>query len=379
MNTNAVMSVPFIDLSRYEEGFVEALSAKHHMLTRETQFVGGPEVQAFEQGLKKFTESTHAISCANGTDALQLVLRALDVGTGDKVLVCDLNFWAAFEAVVNVGALPITVDVDPNHLHLGVDVLELAARLHRPKAVILVHLYGWADQEILAIRSFCRRHEIALIEDCAQSIGTRYQSASLIGSAEYATTSFYPAKVLGASGDAGAVFCVDDAVAKKVRQLANHGRSAHYDYEYVGWNSRLGAFEAAFMNLALEHLSSRIRSRRRAVGLYRTELAGLPIVMQSPHEDVYENGYLALMRLDSKKRDLFKAKLAEAGVATGIVYPIPMKATQAASKHLYSSIDNGNSAKICSEILCLPCFAYMRDDEIAYVIDRVKSTIRSLF
>lgn len=366
------MSVPFIDLSRYEEGLVQALAAKHHMLTVETQFVGGPEVQAFEQNIKKYTEAQHAISCANGTDALQLVLRALGVGTDDKVLVCDLNFWAAFEAVVNVGALPITVDVDPKHLHLGVEVLELAARLHRPKAIILVHLYGWADQEIVAIRAFCQRHEIALIEDCAQSIGTRFQSSSLIGTAEYATTSFYPAKVLGASGDAGAVFTSDAEVAGKVRQLANHGRAAHYDYEYVGWNSRLGAFEAAFLNLGLEHLSSRIRSRRRVQGIYRTELAGQPFEVLSPHDDVYENGYIALLRFDGKKRDLMKAKLAEAGVATGIVYPVPLKATQAASKHLYSSIDNGHSGKISSEILCLPCFAYMRDDEIAYVVEQVK-------
>ncbi len=370
-----MMSVPFIDLSRYEKGFVEALAEKHRKLTAETQFVGGPEVQAFEQGVKKYTESGHAISCANGTDALQLLLRALDVGPDDKVLVCDLNFWAAFEAVVNVGALPITVDVDPKHLHLGVDVLELAARLHRPKAIILVHLYGWADQEISAIRAFCKRHEIALIEDCAQSIGTRYQSASLIGTAEYATTSFYPAKVLGASGDAGAVFCADAGVAQKVRQLANHGRASHYDYEFVGWNSRLGAFEAAFMNLGLEHLGTRIRSRRKVQGIYRTELAATSIEVLGPHEDVYENGYIALLRVDGKRRDTLKEKLAEVGVATGIVYPVPMSSTMAASKYLYSSIDNGHSSKICSEILCLPCFAYMRDDEISYVIDKVKACL----
>ncbi|HVJ65596.1 MAG TPA: DegT/DnrJ/EryC1/StrS family aminotransferase [Bdellovibrionota bacterium] len=376
MSAKATMSVPFIDLSRYEEGFVEALSEKHRKMTLGTQFVGGPEVQNFELGIKKYTESAHAISCANGTDALQLLLRALDVGPDDKVLVCDLNFWAAFEAVVNVGALPITVDVDPKHLHLGVDVLELAARLHRPKAIILVHLYGWADQEINAIRAFCKRHEIALIEDCAQSIGTRYQSASLIGSAEYATTSFYPAKVLGASGDAGAVFCADADVAQKVRQLANHGRSSHYDYEYVGWNSRLGAFEAAFMNLALEHLPTRIRSRRRVQGIYREELANLPLQVLSPHEDVYENGYIALLRIDGKRRDKVQSRLAEMGVATGVIYPVPMKSTQAASKHLYSSIDNGHSTKICSEILCLPCFAYMRDDEIAYVVEQVKTAIK---
>lgn len=372
MSANAGKVVPFIDLSRYEEGFVEALSQKHRQLTIQTQFVGGAEVQNFEASIKKYTESGHAISCANGTDALQLILRALDVGPDDKVLVCDLNFWAAFEAVVNVGALPITVDVDPRHLHLGVEVLELAARLHRPKAVILVHLYGWADQEILAIRAFCKRHEIALIEDCAQAIGTKFQSTSLIGAADYATTSFYPAKVLGASGDAGAVFTSDAEVAGRVRQLANHGRSSHYDYEFVGWNSRLGAFEAAFLNLSLEHLPNRIRSRRKVQGIYRSELTGLPLEVLSPHEDVYENGYIALTRMDSKKRDLFKQKLAERGVTTGIVYPVPMKATQAASKYLYSSIDNGNSAKICSEILCLPCFAYMKDDEIAYVVEQVK-------
>jgi UDP-2-acetamido-2-deoxy-ribo-hexuluronate aminotransferase len=372
MSSQARMSVPFIDLSRYEEGFVEAIHEKHKMLIAETQFVGGPEVQAFEAGIKKYTDSAHAISCANGTDALQLLLRALDVGPDDKVLVCDLNFWAAFEAVVNVGALPITVDVDPKHLHLGADVLELAARLHRPKAIILVHLYGWADQEITAIRAFCKRHEIALIEDCAQSVGTRYQSNSLIGTAEYATTSFYPAKVLGASGDAGAVFCSDAAVAQKVRQLANHGRSTHYDYEYVGWNSRLGAFEAAFLNLGLEHLSTRIRSRRKVQGIYRTELAGSDFEMLSPHEDVYENGYIALLRVEASRRDKIKAQLQEVGIATGIVYPVPMHATMAASKYLYSSINNGHAAKICSEILCLPCFAYMRDDEISYVIDQLK-------
>ncbi len=229
------MAVPFIDLRRFEDGFLERWAEKCAHVSANTMFVGGPENAALEKRLVEDTGVGAAVGCANGTDALQLALRAVGVEDGDLVLIPDATFWATFEAVVNVGARPVTVDIDPVDLQMDFELFCKAAEEHKPKAAILVHLYGWGSARLAEYRAYCKDKGIILIEDGAQCYGVKYKGESIYKGATISTISFYPAKVLGSCGDAGAVLCESEELANTVRLLGNHGRTSHYGHGYVGW------------------------------------------------------------------------------------------------------------------------------------------------
>ena len=241
------MAVPFIDLQRFEEGFLDRWAEKCHEITRNTRFISGPEATKLEGWMRDESGVAEVVACANGTDALQLALRALGVGEGDLVLIPDATFWATFEAVVNVGARPVTVDIDLEDLQMDFDLFTKAVEQYKPKASILVNLYGWGTRRLDDFRAFCRKRNLPLLEDSAQAYGTTWKGASIYRDALISTVSFYPAKVLGSCGDAGAVYCGTKELADTVRKLSNHGRTSHYGYGLVGWNSRIGGFDAAFL------------------------------------------------------------------------------------------------------------------------------------
>lgn len=360
------MAVPFIDLKRWESGFQEAWGKKVIELSQNAQFIGGPEVQGLEADLTKATGARHCIGCANGTDALQLALRAAGVGRGDTVLLPDATFWATFEAVVNVGADPVTVDIDLKDLQMDFDLFVKAAREHKPKAAMLVHLYGWASARLHDYRQFCRDNGIILIEDGAQSFGVKYRGEDLYAGASIATTSFYPAKVLGAAGDAGALFTSSDETAEKLRSLGNHGRETHYSYGYVGWNSRISAFQAAYLRLALPHVAARIESRRATVAQYRAHLADLNLVQ--PPAGYEENGYLFCILLPPQERAQVEARLKEHGIGFANTYPGSMSLQKGAQGYLKAAVGGENAKRLSESILNPPLFPYMTQAEVEEVI-----------
>lgn len=367
------MKVPFIDILRFEAGFYETVTEKTAQLIKNGHFAGGPVVGQFESALKAYTKSAHALGCANGTDALQLALRAAGVAKDDKVVIPDMTFWATFEAVVNVGAIPCTLDVSRETLHLTVAAVEQAIETFKPKALLLVHLYGWACPDTLAIRALCRDRGVILIEDCAQSMGTEIGGESLIGGAAVATTSFYPAKVLGASGDAGGVFFQDEALARDCRILINHGRISHYGHGMIGWNSRLGAYEANFLLESLGHLDARLESRRRVCAQYRERISLPGLSFIAPAADVLENGYLSVAVMDPQSRPAFEAFLKSKDIGYGVVYPGAMSEQPGAAGHIGGRISHGNAQWVAGAVINLPCFAHMRQDEVDYVVDSVNS------
>ena len=365
-------SVPFIDIGRYENGFLEALLPKVEKLLRMTQFVGGEEVALCEQKLTQKSGAAFTLSCANGTDAIQMALRAVGVQKNDCVLIPDMTFWATFESVINVGACPVTLDVDAKTLHLSALRLKQGIEKFRPRAVVLVHLYGWAAPDTLEIRKLCKEHNVTLIEDCAQAFGVLLNGSSLIAGAEIATTSFYPAKVLGASGDAGAVFTQREDWAQVVASLRNHGRSGHYDHAHVGWNSRMGTYEAAFLNIALDHYEARMKSRCDIVEHYRKHLTNLPLQMQSPSTSVKENGYTSVGLVDPSIRVQLIEHFKKENIGFGTIYPGAMSRQAGARGQLLDKIDEGNADRISKSVINLPCFAYMRSDETEHVIQVVR-------
>jgi dTDP-4-amino-4,6-dideoxygalactose transaminase len=365
------VAVPFIDLKRFEEGFLDSWNSKVAELSRETRFIGGPEVTAFEKILSEDTGVKHAIGCANGTDALQLALRAAGVGKDDTVIVPDATFWATFEAVVNVGADPVTVDIHPDDLQLDFDLFKQAVERYRPKAAMIVHLYGWSSARLQEFRSYCRENGIALIEDGAQSYGVRYGSDSIYKNAFISTISFYPAKVFGAAGDAGAVLTNDDSIAEKIRSLGNHGREAHYAHGSVGWNSRLSTLQAAYLTLSFAHLEKRLESRRKTAERYRSRLPKMGIRCVHPPADYIENGYLNVTLHEPELRERLKTILTEQKIGFGIVYPGAVSEQKGAQGFLKGAVGGESARRLSSTVLNLPLFPYMTDAEFDEVMEAV--------
>lgn len=369
------MVIPFIDLKRYETGFMERWLEKVSAMSARSEFVGGPEVASLERGLIQRLGVEHAITCANGTDALQLALRAMGVGRGDIVIVPDVTFWATFEAVVNVGAQPVTIDVDS--LDGGVDfsALEQAIAKYAPKAAIVAHLYGWGSGNLTSIRELCRAKNVMLLEDGAQCFGVDFDGTSIYSGAYVSTTSFYPAKVLGAAGDGGAVFTNDAAIAEKVRQLSNHGRTMHYGFGSVGWNSRMDALQAAFLNLSLDYIDARISSRRSSADYYRAHLVDLPLQVMNPPKGYSENGYCNVCHLESELRTKLESTLKAEKVAFGNIYPGSMSTQSGAGEYLAGGVGGKNAEKFCNTVLNLPLFPYMTSEELERVVKVVKQAL----
>ncbi len=368
----SISQVPFITLNRFEPGFKENFLSGVASLFEKTQFVGGPIVGELEAELAKVSGAKYAIGCANGTDAIQIALRAVGVDKNDKVLVPDMTFWATFEAVVNVGANPITVDVNRQTCHWDISTFKAAVAEFKPKAAIMVHLYGWACPDTLEIRKFAKEANVLLIEDGAQCFGTKINGESILGSALIATTSFYPAKVLGASGDAGAIFTNDELLNQTSRILINHGRTDHYSHGMIGWNSRIGAYESLFLKLSLEHIASRLESRRAAVKFYAEALQGLPFKPLLAANQVWENGYCAVGMIDPALRPGLIDSLKKASIGHGTIYPGAMSLQSGAKGHLAGSIDFGNAHYVSQAVLNLPSFAYITNEELDYVSQCVR-------
>lgn len=366
--------VPFIDLKRFEDGFLERWSAKVATMTSKAEFIGGNEVNALESRLSDFVQVAHAVTCANGTDAIQLALRAIGVGKGDLVLVPNMTFWATFEAVVNVGASPVTVDIDIVDGGIDWSSLTEAITRYKPKAAVIAHLYGWGSANLKAIRNLCAENKVLLIEDGAQCFGVEIDGEPIYKGALISTTSFYPAKVLGAAGDAGAVFTNDADLAAKVRQLGNHGRTTHYGYGAVGWNSRLDSFQAAFLNISLDYLAQRLASRREAVKYYTNALSKIGITEMRAPSGYLQNGYCNVCLIDDLgQKSKLEAALKSSGIGFGNIYPGAMSEQPGAKDFLHAHVGGNQAEKLCRSVINLPLFPYMTQAELAEVTHVVES------
>jgi len=362
--------VPFIDLKRFEVGFLDTWADTIFKMTKGAEFIGGPQIKTLEDKLQNFCKVSFAITCANGTDAIQLCLRAAGVGPGDEVIVPDMTFWATFEAVVNVGSTPITVDISLADGGIDFEAFRLAIQTQKPKAAIIAHLYGWGSANLNEIRQTCRENGVLLIEDGAQCFGASWNNEPIYSSALIATTSFYPAKVLGAAGDAGAVLTSDKALAEKVRSLANHGRSSDYSYENVGWNSRMDSLQAAYLNLSFEHLNSRIKSRRLSSDYYRKNIKSSDLTFMKIPKGYEENGYCNVLIIDNKDlKHSLELALKRAGIGFGNIYPSTLSEQPCTSRYSCSHFGGGNARKLSESVLNLPLFPYMTQTELRHVVE----------
>ena len=365
------MQIPFINL-RVEPDFNPKVKTRWEQSLEKSQFIAGEALIELNHKILDFTKAKNFIACANGTDALQIALRAVGVGINDCVLLPDFTFWATYEAVINVGARPVMVDICPQDFQMDFDLFLIAIEKYSPKAIILVHLYGWCSIRLAEFREFCKVKNIYLIEDGAQAIGSFYQGKPIFENAFIATTSFYPAKVLGAAGDGGGIFTNNAEIAQICTQLSNHGRSSHYGHQFVGWNSRLDEVQAHYLVVALDYLALRIESRKNSEKKYlefQSNFASnkvLPLEMKAAPSEINSNGYLQVSLSKTSYKELAD-QLKIKGINCGNVYPSPMSAQIGAGELNELVTKDKITYEICNRIINLPLFPYMHDEEINYV------------
>jgi UDP-2-acetamido-2-deoxy-ribo-hexuluronate aminotransferase len=371
------MSVPFIDLKRVALLAAGAAQAEWQRLVANAEFMGGPSVAAFEQELATALGAKHAISCGNGTDALCIGLQALGVRAGHKVALPNLTFWASYEGIAQLGATPLLIDVNPQTLQMDFEALKRAHRQLGFDAVVLVHLLGWATPELFEFRDFCRQNSVLLLEDGAQSFGVQVGGKSVYAGASAVTLSFYPAKVLGGCMDGGALLTDDAETAARFRNLCNHGRTAHYAYGRVGWNSRMGALHAEWLRAMLKHAGDILKERRALETAYQGLFAELPDVITpySAPRGVLGNGYLAVAALKHHEPQVIAERLQRAGIGTGRVYPETLDVQPPATAALrYGDLAVGRA--FCARVLNLPLFYGMTREEFAEVSDALRRALR---
>jgi dTDP-4-amino-4,6-dideoxygalactose transaminase len=362
------MNIPFVDLqSQYQELKAEVDPAVLAIMQR-GDFVLGGAVAEFERVFADYCGAKYAVGVDSGYSALELILRAYDIGPGDEVITVANTFIATTLSISNTGARPVLVDCDPVTYNIDPTQIE-AAITSRTRAIMPVHLYG-QPVDIDPILEIARRHNLWVFEDAAQAAGARYKGRRIGSLADAAGFSFYPGKNLGAYGDAGAVVTDDAAVADKIRYLRNIGQKVKYYHEVKGFNNRLDTIQAAVLKVKLPHLDEWNEKRRRAAAKYRELLAGLPVI--TPETADYAEHIFHLYVVRVQNRELLMEHLKTMGIATGLHYPIPIHLQPAYSELGYVRGDFPVTETYAETILSLPIFPELDDDKVAYVVDAIR-------
>lgn len=366
---NSPISVPFVSFRPMEKELDGALRAAFDRVLQNSWYIEGREDAAFEEAFARYCGTDYCVGCGNGLDSLVLILKAMDIGAGDEVIVPSNTFIATVLAVSYTGATPVLVEPLLATYNLDPDRIE-AAITPRTKAIIAVHLYGQCAQ-MDAITTIAQVHGLKVIEDAAQAHGAIWQGRRAGSLGDAAGFSFYPGKNLGALGDAGCVTTSDPDLAKKVRALGNYGSDAKYHHIYKGQNSRLDELQAAFLATKLPHLDRMNAERRRIAARYQAEITNPAVVLPTVAEGCEHVYHIFAVRC--KARDRLEAHLNALGIGTNKHYPTPIHLQGA-----YRELGLGRGAlPIAEEIsateLSLPMYYGMTEEQVQAVIDAVNS------
>lgn len=372
------VAVPLLDLKRHYAPLREQIAAALLAVCDSGAFVLGPEVQALEQRLAGYCQVRHAIGCASGSEALLLALMAFDIGPGDEVILPSFTFFATGSAVTRLGARPVFADIDPATFNIDPRHVEQLVG-PRTRAILPVHLFGQCA-EMEPILRIAQAAGLAVIEDAAQAIGAEYDGRRAGAMGHIGCFSFYPTKNLGGAGDGGMLTTQDDALAEKLRLLRVHGMAPRYYHKIVGINSRLDSFQAAVLNVKFPYLDHWTALRQANAQRYGElfAAAGLDRVLGLPqarpwHRHVW-NQYV--IRVPDGRRDPLRQFLAEAHIATEIYYPLGLHA-QECFRHLgYQPGDLPETEQAAREVLALPIFPELTDEEQRTVVDRIADFYR---
>lgn len=381
-----IMEISFLDLKTPHRELEEELVSVFRECLRSASFVGGLQVQAFEEEFAQFCETKYSVAVNSGTDALRFALIAAAIGHGDDVITVPNTFIATAEAISQTGATVAFVDIDERTYNMDPNKLEdylkfrnrqSTIRNGRPKAVLPVHLYGQsADMD--SILDIANRYGLMVIEDACQAHGALYYSrkderwkrAGSMGLA--AAFSFYPGKNLGACGEAGAVTTNHEEIAQKIRMLRDHGQARKYYHEFEGYNGRLDAIQAGILRIKLKHLSEWNERRRQNAYQYNQSLKGMDHIM-TPYEPKWSKAIYHLYIIRTGRRDDLQKFLSENGISTGLHYPIPLHLQKAYASNGFKRGDFPHAEKVASEILSLPMFPNLTVEQIEYVAEKINN------
>jgi dTDP-4-amino-4,6-dideoxygalactose transaminase len=364
----AAQQVPLLDLKAQYADIKSELDQAVHRVLDSARFIGGPEVSGLEEEVARYCRTPHAIGCASGTDALLLALRALDIGPGDEVVTTAFSFFASAGAIVNAGARPVFVDIDPRTFNLDVHRLE-AAITPLTKAVLPVHLFGQCC-DITAVKAVCDKRQLYLIEDAAQAIGSEWEGKRAGSIGDLGCFSFFPSKNLGAAGDGGLITALDAALAERVKLLREHGAKPKYYHSLVGTNSRLDALQAAILRVKLHHLDRWSEKRAKNAALYDQLFEGARLTRpyRDPRARHIYNQYVIRVR----ERDALRQHLTERGIGTEVYYPVPLHLQRCFAPLAYREGDMPQSEAAAQEVVALPIYPELTEEQIRYVASSVR-------
>ncbi len=367
--------IQMVDLKGQYEKIKPQVDAAIQSVIDNTAFINGPEVKAFQAELERYLSVKHVIPCANGTDALQIAMMALDLKPGDEVITADFTYVATAEVIGLLGLKPVLVDVIPDTFDIDITAIEKAIT-PKTKAIVPVHLFGQcANME--ALMALAKKYNLYVIEDTAQAIGADYffkdgskKKAGTIGT--IGCTSFFPSKNLGCYGDGGAMFTNDDALAAKIRMISNHGQSVQYVHDSIGVNSRLDSIQAAILRVKLRDLDNYAAARNKAANYYDKAFANHPKV-KAPARASYSNHvfHQYTLQLNGVDRTALKEFLAGRDIPAMIYYPIPLHMQKAYLDPRYKAGDFPITEKLCASVMSLPMHTELDEETLKYITDSV--------
>jgi dTDP-4-amino-4,6-dideoxygalactose transaminase len=364
--------IPICDLKEQYRTLREQMLRAADDVFTSGHFINGPNVRALEEEIAQYLHAKYAVALNSGTDALHLALRALDIGPGDEVITTPFTFVATTEAIGIVGATPVFIDIDPRTYNLDLARLE-AAITPRTRAILPVHLYG-CPAPIEEIVAMAQRHKLAVVEDCAQSIGATVGERFTGTFGAFGCFSFFPSKNLGAYGDGGMLVTNDQALAERARSLRGHGGRVKYHHEELGVNSRLDELQAAILRVKLPYLEQWIEKRRAAAGRYTAAFAASDLQVPVEPEDARHVYHQYTLRVT--ERDRVKDELKAAGVESMIYYPVPLHLQKV---HAALGLREGSfpqAERAAREVLSIPMFPELRPDVQQQVVNAVYAACR---
>jgi dTDP-4-amino-4,6-dideoxygalactose transaminase len=372
--------IQMVDLKGQYEKIKNEVDSGIQEVINTTAFINGPAVKEFQTNLENYLGVKHVIPCANGTDALQIAMMALDLKPGDEVITASFTYVATAEVIGLLGLTPVLVDVEPETFDIDVIAIEKAIT-QKTKAIVPVHLFGQcANME--KIMGIAAKHNLYVIEDVAQAIGADYcftngtkAKAGTIGT--IGCTSFFPSKNLGCYGDGGALYTNNDELAKKIKMIAHHGQSVQYVHDVLGVNSRLDTIQAVVLNAKLKHLDEYAAARNYAANYYDKALGNHPklkIPARSKNSShVFHQYTLQLIGVDRTK---LREQLQEKGVPAMIYYPIPLHEQKAYKSDRYKSGDFPVTETLCKSVLSLPMHTELDEETLKYITDTLLDLLK---
>lgn len=362
------MNIPFVDLKSQYHLIKDEVHKNLEPIFENTAYIGGKAVTDFENNFAQKLGVKHCVSCANGTDAIYIALKALGVELLDDVIVPANTWISSSETVTQCGARPIFVDNDENYL---IDVNKIEEKItENTKAIIVVHLYG-QSADMKRIMEIAKKHRIKVIEDTAQAHFAKFNGQMVGTFGDISTFSFYPGKNLGAYGDAGAIATNNQELADKMRAFANHGQTAKNIHKFEGINSRLDAIQAVVLNTKLQYIDEWNKSRNQNAKLYNKYLSGIEeIVLPKEKENCEHIFHLYVIRVQD--RENLQKYLNDNGIATGIHYPLALPFTEAYSKRKHKPENFPLAYLYQHEILSLPMFPELTEEQIIYITNKIK-------